>query len=97
MDLEWNRSLGSLGRGKLIRSAARSGSLNLTPVVAFFLPMPVQLIAGILPPYWPMRALWSAALGEPWLGWLAVGALWGASAVLLALRLFERRMGRYGS
>ena len=35
--------------------------LNLLPVAAFFLPMPLQYVAGIIPTYWPMRALWSAA------------------------------------
>jgi fluoroquinolone transport system permease protein len=30
--------------------------VNLLPVVAFFLPVPLQYVAGVLPAYWPMRA-----------------------------------------
>ena len=38
--------------------------LNLLPSAAFFLPTPLQYVAGIIPTYWPMRAFWSAAAGE---------------------------------
>jgi fluoroquinolone transport system permease protein len=63
--------------------------VNLLPVAAFFLPLPLQYIAGITRTYWPMRALWSAAAGEPYLGYLAVGVMTAALAVVLAARLFE--------
>jgi fluoroquinolone transport system permease protein len=39
-------------------------AVNLLPVAAYFLPRPVQFVAGVFPTYWPMRALWSAATGE---------------------------------
>ena len=38
--------------------------LNLLPIAAFFVPRPLQYVAGIIPAYWPMRAFWSAAEGE---------------------------------
>jgi len=66
--------------------------VNLLPVAAFFLPLPLQYIAGVIPTYWPMRALWSAAEGEPYLAYLAVGVMTAALAVVLAARLFERRL-----
>jgi hypothetical protein len=39
--------------------------INLLPIVAFFAPPPLQYVAGVLPAFWPMRALWSAAAGTP--------------------------------
>lgn len=70
--------------------------LNLLPIAAYFMPMPAQLVAGILPTYWPMRALWSAAAGEPWLPFVAVGVLVGTGAVFVAALAFERRLSERG-
>jgi fluoroquinolone transport system permease protein len=70
--------------------------VNLLPVAAFFLPMPLQLAAGINPTYWPMRALWSAADGEGYGLYLAAGLLINAAALGLVQRLFERRLQRRG-
>jgi hypothetical protein len=40
-------------------------AVNLLPIAAFFLPLPLQCIAGIIPTYWPMHAPWSAVDSEP--------------------------------
>ncbi len=72
-------------------------SVNLLPVASYFLPIPAQYIAGVLPPYWPMRALWSAAAGEPFAAFLAAGAVAGAVAIGLAVIMFERQMLRRGA
>ena len=66
--------------------------VNLLPIAAFFVPLPLQYIAGVIPTYWPMRALWSAAEGEPYLVYLAIGVMTAALAVLIVARLFERRL-----
>ena len=71
-------------------------SLNLLPVAAFFVPVPLQYVAGVLPAYWPMRALWSAAVGEEYVGYLVIGAITGAAALVLAAGLFDRRLLRRG-
>jgi fluoroquinolone transport system permease protein len=70
--------------------------LNLLPIAAFFLPTPLQYVAGIIPTYWPMRAFWSAAAGEDYLACLAIGATSCALALLLAASMFERRLARRG-
>jgi len=70
--------------------------VNLLPVAAFFVPLPLQLMAGVLPAYWPMRALWSAAAGEPYVVYLMVGAIVGIVALVLAASIFERRLLRRG-
>jgi hypothetical protein len=71
-------------------------AVNLLPVVAYFVPRPIQFVAGVLPTYWPMRAFWSAAVGEAFAGYLVVGAVVSALALLLAAWLFDRRLLRRG-
>ena len=66
--------------------------VNLLPIAAFFLPVPGQYVAGAVPTYWPMRALWSAAGQQPYAGFLAIGAVVGIAAVMVAVRLFNRRL-----
>jgi fluoroquinolone transport system permease protein len=71
-------------------------AVNLLPVVAYFVPRPLQFVAGIFPTYWPMRALWSAAAGESYGVHLVVGTVISAVALLLAVWLFDRRLLRHG-
>jgi fluoroquinolone transport system permease protein len=71
-------------------------AVNLLPVASFVLPLPIQFIAGVLPTYWPMRALWSAMAGDDYGGQLAAGAVLGTLAVVIAGGLFDRRLLRRG-
>jgi fluoroquinolone transport system permease protein len=71
-------------------------SVNLLPVAAFFLPLPLQYVAGVLPTYWPMRALWSATAGEEHAGYIVIGAVVGGCALMLAAGFFDRRLLRRG-
>ena len=68
--------------------------VNLLPVLAFFMPMPWQLLIGVLPAYWPMRALWWVADGESAATVLAVGAVTGMVGAVLSARFFETRLAR---
>jgi hypothetical protein len=68
--------------------------LNLLSVAAFFLPRPLQYVAGIIPAYWPMVAFWSAAEGEPYFGYVLLGAISCAIAVALAAFVFDRQLLR---
>lgn len=69
-------------------------AVNLLPIAAYFVPMPWQIGAGILPTYWPMRALWSAAAGEPYFRSLGAGLFVGGIAVVGLAALFDRRLSR---
>jgi hypothetical protein len=71
-------------------------SINLLPIASFFLPVPIQFAAGVLPSYWPMRALWSAAAGDDFSLHLAIGAAVGPLAIGVAAALFDRRLLRRG-
>lgn len=68
--------------------------INLLPIVAFFVPPPLQYVAGVLPAFWPMRALWSAAAGDPFVTYLLVGSIVGTVAIAIAAALFDRRLLR---
>jgi fluoroquinolone transport system permease protein len=70
--------------------------LNLLPVAAFFVPRPLQYVAGIIPAYWPMRAFWSAADREDYLAYLVIGVMTAGLALVLAASMFERKLGRRG-
>jgi fluoroquinolone transport system permease protein len=71
-------------------------AVNLLPIVAYFVPRPAQFAAGLLPTYWPMRALWSAAVGETYSAYLVIGGVVSVLALLLAASLFDRRLLRRG-
>ncbi len=68
--------------------AKLTGLAALAPVGAYFVPMPWQPIAGVVPPYWVARAWWIAEAGLPgWLAWLGAGlAVCAIANVLLARR-----------
>lgn len=59
-----------------------TGLIGVVPIAAFFVPMPWQPLAGVVPPYWACKVWWLAVEGEPWglyaLGGVVVSALWVA-------------------
>jgi fluoroquinolone transport system permease protein len=71
------------------------GAVLLAPVVAWFVDMPWQLLAGVVPSYWPIRAYWSAASPGPdfWI-YLAVGFAYHGLLLVWLLRRFEAFLRR---
>jgi fluoroquinolone transport system permease protein len=65
------------------------GAISDLPLVAWFVPMPWQLAAGLLPSYWPMKVVWQAAEGAPWLGYALAGLAVNGLVVGLLLRRFR--------
>ena len=70
-------------------------SVNLLPVVAYFVPRPLQFIAGLFPTYWPMRALWSAAAGDSYGAYLLLGIV-SVRALIFPAWLLDRGLLRGG-
>ena len=65
-----------------------AGTVGLIPAVAWFLPLPWQVVAGFFPPYWISKAMWVAADGgTTWPLYLGVGLI----SSLLVLRGLVRR------
>jgi fluoroquinolone transport system permease protein len=70
-----------------------SGFLMLGPLVAYFIPRHWDLLMGILPTYWPIKAYFAAIEGPPGLFWAAVvvSLLYPPLCIVPLYRLFRRR------
>jgi fluoroquinolone transport system permease protein len=62
----------------------------LLPIVAFLVPMPVQLWAGLIPHYWGMKVFVQAAEGEAYWAYALVAALYSLTLIALLLWQFRR-------
>ncbi|HSJ59370.1 MAG TPA: hypothetical protein VLC95_19450 [Anaerolineae bacterium] len=69
------------------------GIVLLPPMIAYFLPMPWQLAAGLVPTFWPAKVYWVLEAGEPAAWAYALAGLLVQSALLaLLVRRFNRVM-----
>jgi fluoroquinolone transport system permease protein len=73
--------------------AKGSGFLFTGPLASFFIPRPWDLLMGVLPTYWPVKAYFSAIEGPPGLFWtsLVVSVLFCSAGVASLYRRFRRR------
>jgi fluoroquinolone transport system permease protein len=73
--------------------AKGSGFLFTGPLASFFIPRPWDLLVGILPTYWPVKAYFVVTEGPSGLFWLAVAVslVYTSIGVALLYRLFRRR------
>jgi len=63
-------------------------------LVAWFLPMPWQLAAGVVPAYWPMKVVWQTAVEGPWMGYALAGLAVNGLAIAALLRRFRAVLSR---
>ena len=70
-----------------------SGFLLLGPLASFFIPRHWDLLVGLLPTYWPIKAYFAAIEGPPGVFWaaLVVSLVYPSAAVALLYRIFRRR------
>ncbi len=69
-------------------------SVNMLPIAAYFIEMPWQIAAGIVPGYWPLKLVWLAHAGESMAAAAVAGFVVNAAAVLVLLRLLDRKLHR---
>ena len=69
-------------------------AVQVIPLLAYFVPMPWQLLVGINPSYWPMKVVWLAADGRAYAAYLVVGLAVNAVVVWLLARHFSRVLHR---
>lgn len=67
-------------------------TINLLPVAAYFVEMPWQATAGIIPAYWPMKMLWQASAGASYLIYGCAGLVVNTVVVAFLYRRFITRM-----
>ena len=69
-------------------------AIGLIPVLAYFIQSDRQLLAGVLPAYWPMKVVWLAAAGEPYAWYAVVGLGVNLAVLYLLLRRFSTILHR---
>lgn len=67
------------------------GGSGLLLFAAWFLVMPVQLLVGLFPPYWAVKAYWMAVAGDPnWPLALGIGLLTMSGLLALLVSRFRQ-------
>ncbi|MEX2401214.1 MAG: hypothetical protein WD423_10610 [Rhodothermales bacterium] len=69
-------------------------TINVLPIAAYFVAMPWQLFAGVVPAYWPIKLVWLSASGQPIAGIAAAGFVVNVVAIIAFLRLFNSLIRR---
>lgn len=67
-------------------------TIAMVPIGAYFIALPWQWLAGIVPTFWPLAMTWRAAAGEPYLPLLAPGLVVHAVAITALARRFSARV-----
>lgn len=65
-------------------------SVQLLPIVAYFVQPPLHWLAGVLPAFWALKTYWLAAAGEPYWGIVAVGLVVNIVWLLALVKRFEQ-------
>ena len=68
--------------------------LMVLPFVAWFVSPPWQWLFGIVPTFWPIKAAWLLAAGQPYAWVLGIGLLLHIVYLLPVFRLYRRRIYR---
>ena len=68
------------------------GIFLLGPLAAYFIGSDWQLLAGILPTYWPAKAFWVASAGGGYGPYLLVGLAYNLLLLTLLLRRFKAKV-----
>ncbi len=68
------------------------GGIMIIPVASFFVAQPYELLFGIMPAYWPIKAFWLAGNDEPYLTHLVVGIIYTGLLLYLLLKLSRKKV-----
>jgi fluoroquinolone transport system permease protein len=63
--------------------------ITLLPLVAYFVQSNLQLLAGVIPTYWPLKIFWLAAAGQSYWGYVVAGFVVNGLALWLFMRRFN--------
>jgi fluoroquinolone transport system permease protein len=62
--------------------------ITLLPLVAYFVQSDLQVLAGVIPTYWPLKIFWLAAAGQSYWGYVVAGFVINGLALWLFMRRF---------
>jgi fluoroquinolone transport system permease protein len=89
--------MSTIGRNKIeglaVMRVIGLAVFTLPLIPFFFLDSPWQLAFGILPPYWPVRAFWSAMDGGTFWPYVLGGLAYNAAVTAVLLRRQASRVG----
>ncbi|MFN8373783.1 MAG: hypothetical protein U0694_13025 [Anaerolineae bacterium] len=68
--------------------------ISILPMVAYFFDSPLQMLAGIIPTYWTLKAYWLAAQGMNYTVVYVLGIVAHSVALMLLLARFRRVLYR---
>lgn len=86
--------LSSLAKNKVQGIAVMKGMgiFMFAPFVAWWVPEPWQWLLGIFPTFWPVKAYWLAASGEPYLWVTGVSVLYTVILLAFFFRRFQENL-----
>jgi fluoroquinolone transport system permease protein len=64
--------------------------ITLLPLVAYFIQSDLQVLAGVIPTYWPLKIFWLAGSGQSFWGYVVTGLAVNVLALWLLMRRFDR-------
>lgn len=84
--------LASFAENKVAGLALLKGvsTLLMLPMAAYFVPSNWQLLAGLIPTYWPLKLFWLVRGGEAYGGYFLVGLAFHLLLLVAFLRRFDR-------
>lgn len=68
------------------------GIFLVGPLVAYFIPSEWQLLLGVLPSYWPVKAFWAAWAGGPFWPYVLVGFAYLGGLCMWLMGRFRKRI-----
>ncbi|MCW5851612.1 MAG: hypothetical protein KIT87_16180 [Anaerolineae bacterium] len=68
------------------------GLFLVGPLVAYFIPSNWQLLLGVLPSYWPVKAFWTAWAGGPFWPYLLVGLVYLGGLCVWLMGRFRKKI-----
>jgi fluoroquinolone transport system permease protein len=69
-------------------------ALSNLALIAWFLPMPLQIAAGVVPSYWAMKIVWQSAAAAAWPAYALAGLLVNGSVIAFLLHRLNRVLSR---
>lgn len=69
-------------------------TINMLPIIAYFVDSQWQIVAGLVPTYWPMKVVWLASAGNDYGLYLVGGLVLNTSILAWMVQYFSKTLHR---